>query len=169
MKPSLADQDLRDYFWLARDRTGSTFTGVVFVSPAVQAALQNLLSENTGEQTIGLSAAQKLAADDLTHLIKLLRQDAERRTEENAAPKALHLMAVNGIRDAAKALIEVAGVISPAKLRPSIPQNIAEIAKHDGGFLPSVTEVLTGINEHSSTAAGRAAKSALATLAKKKG
>lgn len=52
MRPPLAGADLRDYFWLARDRTGSTLSGVTMIPPTVQMALSKLLSENPGENAL---------------------------------------------------------------------------------------------------------------------
>ncbi len=40
MRPPLSGEDLRDYFWLARDRTGSTLTGITMISPNVQLAVR---------------------------------------------------------------------------------------------------------------------------------
>jgi len=43
MQPRLSDVDLRDYFWLARDRTSSTLSGVVMVSPIVRRLFESLI------------------------------------------------------------------------------------------------------------------------------
>jgi hypothetical protein len=167
LRPALAGEDLRDYFWLARDRTGSTLSGVVMIPPDVQAALQAILSDNAGENTRGTAAAGKLSQGNRQQLLDLLKQDAERRPDRKGAASGLHTLAVNKIDGAAQKLIEVARSIPAAKLRAGVPQNIAELGQYEPALLPSVKAVLTDIAKHESTQAGKAAKSALATLAKK--
>ena len=53
--------DLRDFFWLARDRTSSTLAGVTMVSPLVRRVFEQLISDNEGEQHIGVRGASTLS------------------------------------------------------------------------------------------------------------
>ncbi len=44
MQPQLSATDLRDYFWIARDRLASTFSGLSMISPATRAVLNDLVA-----------------------------------------------------------------------------------------------------------------------------
>jgi len=167
MRPPLGGQDLRDYFWLARDRTGSTLTGIVMIPPDVHAALQKLLSDNAGENTKGVKSVQSFSEYDKGLLLRLLKQEAERHTDRKEAVAALHKLAVNKVLGAAQKLIDTAQSIPVSKLRPTVPQNIAELATHEPSLRATVVSVLNTIAKEESTPAGKAAKAALGTLAKK--
>ena len=167
IRPLLADEDLRDYFWLARDRTGSTLSGIVMTPPDVQAALQAILSENPGEQTRGTQLAQKLSPPNSQMLLDLLKQEAVRYPDRRQATAGLHTLAIHKLPGAAHKLLETARAIPLQKLSPAVPQNIAELAKHEPGLRDGAKALLGEIAKSDSTPAGRAAKSALQTLERK--
>ncbi len=167
MRPQLAGTDLRDYFWLARDRTGSTLSGVMMVPPNVQIALGKLLSDNAGENGLGTKLASSLPAIELPILLDLLKQEAERHPDRLAATKALHKLGIQKVAGAATKLIEVARSIPADSLVPSVPQNIAELAQHEPQLRGPSVEVLREIAGHEKTKAGRAAARSLETLQKK--
>jgi predicted KAP-like P-loop ATPase len=166
MRPPLGGEDLRDYFWLARDRTGSTLAGITMIPPNVQLAARKLLSENAGEKAQGVKATLLLSDQDKTSLMDLLKQEAERHPGRAEPVGALHTLAIQKTPGAAQILIEVARNIPAASLYSTVPQNIAELAKHDAGLRDSVIDVLRKIANESKTKAGKAAVSALAALEK---
>jgi hypothetical protein len=167
MRPPLGGEDLRDYFWLARDRTGSTLAGITMIPPDVQLAFRNLLSENAGERAMGPKAAALLADQDRATLIELLKKEAERHPDRMTPFAALHTLAIHRVRGAAHMLIEVARSIPAPSLLPSVPQNIAELAQHDVGLHDAVIDVLSDIARDDRTRAGRAVRKALETLQRK--
>ena len=129
MQPPLSGSDLRDYFWLARDRTGSTLAGVMMIPPNVQVALRKLLSDNEGEKSQGLKLAPGLSTSELPMLLDLLKQEAERHPDRLAPIGALYKLAIQKIAGAAPKLMETARSILPASLLPSVPHNIAELGQ----------------------------------------
>jgi len=167
MRPPLSGEDLRDYFWLARDRTGSTLTGITMIPPNVQLAVRRLLSDNAGEKALGAKATLLLSEQERTSLFDLLKLEAERHPDRAAPVAALHTLAIQKVPGAAPKLIETARSIPAASLLPSVPQNIAELALHDADLRSSALDVLREIATHEKTKAGKAATSALASLAKK--
>jgi hypothetical protein len=167
MRPPLSGEDLRDYFWLARDRTGSTLTGVTMISPNVQLAVRRLLSDNAGEKTMGAKAALSLSEQERTSLLDLLKQEAERHPDRAAPVAALHTLAIQKVPGAALTLVETARSVPAASLLPSVPQNIAELALHDVGLRSPALDLLREIATHDKTRAGKAANRALETLEKK--
>jgi predicted KAP-like P-loop ATPase len=167
MRPPLSGADLRDYFWLARDRTGSTLSGVTMIPPRVQIALRKLLSDNAGENALGLKLVPGLSGPELPVLFDLLKQEAERHPDRLMAAGALHKLAIQKVAGAGAKLIEVARSIAAESLLPSIPQNIAELAQHEPQLRGPSAELLKEIAAHHKTKAGKAATKALDSLQKK--
>lgn len=165
MSPRLHGLDLREYFWLARDRTESTLSGVVMLPPAVQVVYRNILSSNQGERSQAVKSAVALPEPHRILLLDSLKRDAERLPGKKEPFAALHTLAVNKLPGAAERFIEAAGNSSPSKLHTSVPQNIAELAKLETGLRQRAISILTELSSHNSPA-GKAAKSALTTLQK---
>ena len=168
MQPPLSGSDLRDYFWLARDRTGSTLAGVMMIPPNVQVALRKLLSDNEGEKSQGLKLAPGLSTSELPMLLDLLKQEAERHPDRLAPIGALYKLAIQKIAGAAPKLMETARSILPASLLPSVPHNIAELGQNEPQLKELATATLKEIAAHGTTKAGKAAARALESLQKKK-
>jgi hypothetical protein len=167
MRPPIGGTDLRDYFWLARDRTGSTLSGVTLIPPNVQLALRKLLSEIVGESTLGVKLGAALPTHEQLALLELLKQEAERHPDRKTAASALHKLGIQKTPGAAAKLIEVARSVSTESLLPFIPQNIAELAQHEPSLRAAATGVLNEIAVHAKTTAGKAAVKALESLQKK--
>jgi hypothetical protein len=167
MRPPLSDADLRDYFWLARDRTGSTLSGVTMIPPNVQVALGKLLSDNAGENALGVKLVPGLASAELPVMLDLLKQEAERHPDRLTAVNALHKLGIQKITGAAAKLLEVARSIPAESLVPSVPQNIAELAQHEPQLRAPSLDILKEIAGHDKTKAGKSAAKALETLQKK--
>lgn len=168
MQPPLSGSDLRDYFWLARDKTGSTLAGVTMVPPNVQTALRKLLTDNNaGEVALGMRLAPGLPAPEQAMLLDLLKQDAERHPDRSAAVNALHKLAIQKVAGAGAKLIETAKAIPADSLRASVPQNIAEVGQIDPVLRDAASGVLKEIAVRDATKAGKAAMKALESLQKK--
>ena len=168
MQPPLSGSDLRDYFWLARDKTGSTLAGVMMIPPNVQLALRKLLSDNEGEKSQGLKLAPGLSASELSMLLDLLKQEAERHPDRLAPVGALYKLAIQKVAGAAPKLMETARSIPAASLLPSVPHNIAELGQSEPHLKESATAILKEIAAQSTTKAGKAAVKALESMQKKK-
>ena len=167
MRPPLSGADLRDYFWLARDRTGSTLTGVTMAPPNVQLMLRKLLSDNAGESAQGLKLAPALPPLELSMLLDLLKQEAERHPHRLAPAGALHKLAIKSVAGAGAKLIEMARSIPATALLPSVQQNVAEIGQNEPQLRSSAIAVLKEIAAQENTKAGKAAGKALESIQKK--
>jgi len=168
MRPPLSGADLRDYFWLARDRTGSTLAGVTMVPPNVQLALRKLLSDNEGEKSQGLKLAPGLSALELPMLLDLLKQEAEHHPDRLAPVGALYKLAIQKVSGASAKLIDTARSIPAPSLLASVPQNISELAQNEPQLRDSATAALKEIATQNTTKAGKAASKALESMQKKK-
>ena len=167
MRPPLSGIDLRDYFWLARDRTGSTLSGVMMIPPNVREALRKLLSDNAGENAIGMKLALGLGPQELPVLLDLLKQEAEQHPDRVRAVSALHSLGIKKVTGASAKLLEVARTVPAGSLQASVPQKIAELAQHEPQLRASSLEVLTQVAAYEQTKAGKSASRALDTLRKK--
>ena len=166
MRPPLSGIDLRDYFWLARDRTGSTLSGVMMIPPNVREALRKLLSDNAGENAIGMKLALGLGPQELPVLLDLLKQEAEQHPDRVRAVSALHSLGIKKVTGASAKLLEVARTVPAGSLQASVPQKIAELAQHEPQLRAASLEVLTQVAAYEQTKAGKSASRALDTLRK---
>jgi hypothetical protein len=138
------------------------------VPPNVQIALRKLLTDNNaGEVALGLKLAPALPPPELAMLLDLLKQDAERHPDRLTAVGVLHKLAVQKVTGAGAKLIETARSIPPDSLKPSVPQNIAEIGQIEPMLRDAAVTVLKELATHSATKAGKAAPKALESLQKK--
>ena len=167
MRPPLSGMDLRDYFWLARDRTGSTLSGVMMIPPNVREALRKLLSDNAGENAIGMKLAPGLGPQELPVLLDLLKQEAEQHPDRVRPVSVLHTLGIKKVTGASAKLLEVARTVPAGSLQASVPQKIAELAQHEPQLRAASLEVLTQVAAYEQTKAGKSARRALDTLRKK--
>lgn len=160
MQPALGNIDLRDYFWLARDRTGSTLAGVTMVSPLVRRLFDQLTGDNEGEQHIAARAALGLGETERASLLQLLQQQVERHPDQIAGPAALMALAEQKIEGAANALIVSLRNANPNRLDPGVAFRIQTVGKLDPSMANSSRELLEHLSL-TSTKIGKAAISAL--------
>lgn len=71
IEPRLSDVDLRNYFWLARDRIDSTLSNVHMVSPMLQKIYKGLISSKESEVRVNLEITKGLKIEELTEIVKL--------------------------------------------------------------------------------------------------
>ncbi len=78
MEPYLSDVDLRDYFWIARDRLKSTLSNISLVSPFVRQVFEELISENQGKRNRAADSVKEFDEEELTIFYDLLREHIRR-------------------------------------------------------------------------------------------
>lgn len=161
MQPSLSDVDLRDYFWLARDRTSSTLIGVQMVSPLVRRLFDQLIGENEGEQYIAAREAAKLEESEREALLQLLQEQVERHPNQLSGPAALTLLAEQKLESAAHTLFASIKSANANLLDPGIAFRIQALGKADPALAESTRSVLEYLQSKKTTKIGRAADKAL--------
>lgn len=72
LSPPLAPEDLRPYFFFARDRVGALGGSGTRLSPMAQIVLTNLLSESDAIKNKGLSEAKTLKGDETSQVLAAL-------------------------------------------------------------------------------------------------
>jgi hypothetical protein len=124
MQPGLSEVDLRDYFWLARDRTSSTLSGVTMVSPLVRRLFDSLTSGNTGEQKAAARGAVSLIESERGDLLEMLQHRIQRHPEQLEPVDALISLGQTGIPAAFIALLAALETCPAGEMQPGLALRI---------------------------------------------
>jgi hypothetical protein len=117
MEPSLSSTDLRDYFWVSRDRLDSTFSGITMVAPIVRAVIRDFAMGRAPKRNQAVATAKSLGADERAAMYKLLEQEIAARPSETKWYEALRALTEADVEGAAATLARVL-ITSPASEMP---------------------------------------------------
>jgi hypothetical protein len=158
MQPRLADIDLRDYFWLARDRTNSTLSGVSMVAPIVRRLFDGLISANKGEQKVATKGVADLGATEKSELLSMLGRQIERHPGQVEAMDALIALVESGIAAAGVTLITALKNCVPAELQPGVAYRVKTLSTVSGDHQADAKALLAHWAKDQKTKVGRAAE-----------
>ncbi|MBZ0285248.1 MAG: KAP family NTPase [Anaerolineae bacterium] len=138
MQPPLAKEDLRDYFWLTRDRISGLLAGVSLVSPIIRTLIADLVGREGiaikafTDQVRGLQGEEQSIL--FSELGNVLRRD----------PNAGHLLGnwmelSNGFPEAATRLVSSLDQIPVASIPTITPLKLALVHKN----VPDTREAIT--------------------------
>lgn len=159
MEPHLAGLDLRDYFWIARDRLESTFSGVAMIPPAVRAVFDDLLSSASPKRKAAVRSAAALRDDERAVLFALLDQHIVRQPGQKLGYDALRSLAEGGVTSAAETLATILINRPPDKVPPAVGMDVLTLLNAH----PELSGILEPVQEHlsrSSTKVGAAVRDA---------
>jgi hypothetical protein len=159
MEPLLKDVDLRDYFWVARDRLESTFTGISMVPPIVRNILDGLLSGQAPKRNSAMETARKITEDERASLLTLIGQHITRQPEDKAAYGAIKNLIEAGLSGAA----ELLGKILAERPLDKVPPNVGMDFMTLYSTKPELRSTLNAAKDrllNSETRVGKAVKSA---------
>lgn len=94
LEPRIGEIDLRDYFWLARDKTGSTLSNVHMVSPHIQKVYRGLISDKEAEVRVNLEVAKDFDGDEIHELINLFENNIHSVKDIQIHLKSLHELVI---------------------------------------------------------------------------
>jgi hypothetical protein len=120
MAPQLADLDLRDYFWVARDRLESTFAGVTMVPPIVRTVLEGLVSGQAPKRNAAVQTGKGLKADELGALYRLIEQRITNKPDEASSWEALRVLADSLVDGAAESFASMLINQPPNPIPPQV-------------------------------------------------
>lgn len=166
MSPSLADQDLRDYFWITRDRIIGILAGVSTVPLHLRRLLSDLL-ETEGGVILPETQSQigELVADEQSILLQELANLLQRELGQSNLINTWVELA-NIIPVASHKLVSTLEQLPPPALDGSISMKLA----HMGQMCPDVSEktiaLLRKWKRERHTRVGRSAEEALKDLMK---
>lgn len=165
LEPSLADEDLRDYFWIARDRLTTTVTDLAMVPPYVRLLFNELVKAGDGERQMVAKKVQQLSKEDLAVLLRLLQQQLQRRPEEPSCFEALVTLVDTGLLEALETLTTTMRQIPVEHIEANQPFVLIRLALSHATYADTIKQLLERWS-HSKTPAGAAAKRALEDAAR---
>lgn len=121
MEPRLSDVDLRDYFWIARDRLESTLSNTALISPIVRLAFGEILSDNTYNVGKAVNTVFSFKEDERVSFLNLLENHLKRHADQISAYKAYVALIM---KDVPGSIVSYESAISNAPSE-SIPPAIA--------------------------------------------
>jgi hypothetical protein len=155
MEPPLSSIDLRDYFWVARDRLESSFVGLAMVPPIVRRLLEDLLSGAAPKRNSAMATAKTISEDERASLLDLIEQRITRQLDDKSGFDALRSLIEAGVDGAAD---RFAGILlhNPLdKVSPAVGMDLVNLRNAK----PELREILDPVKEHigkSQTAIGKA-------------
>jgi predicted KAP-like P-loop ATPase len=118
MEPLLSDIDLRDYFWIARDRLESTLSGTALIPPIVRTAFSDILSDNNTTSNNAVETVQDFNDDERVAFLDLLEDHIKRHTDETTGYKAFDKLIRNDIPGGVEAFVNALST-APIKSVPA--------------------------------------------------
>jgi hypothetical protein len=155
MEPPLSSIDLRDYFWVARDRLESSFVGLAMVPPIVRRLLEDLLSGAPPKRNSAMATAKTLGEDERASLLDLIEQRITRQLDDKTGFDALRSLIEAGVAGAADSFARILLQNPLDKVNPTVGMDLVNLRNAK----PELREILDPVKEHvgkSQTAIGKA-------------
>jgi len=155
MAPSLAGEDLRDYFWIARDRLELSFNGVTMVPPIVSRVHNDLCSNVPSKQRQASQMAQQLTSEEADALLTLVQQRIQRQPEQKEPYDVLLKLVEVRLEGASARLSQILLNQSLDQIPAAVGSTIKVLLKGQPGLNEQLKAALERVRE-SSTRFGRA-------------
>lgn len=124
MDPQLSDVDLRDYFWVARDRLQSTLSESSMVPRFVRVLMEDLHSDNPSRQEKTVLSVKEAGADELDVLIDILKRRMQHAPNEQRDYDVLRELVQQDLPGSADALVQVMGTVSAARVPAAVGPDV---------------------------------------------
>ncbi|MGI4741281.1 MAG: KAP family P-loop NTPase fold protein [Janthinobacterium lividum] len=132
MEPQLADVDLRDYFWISRDRLASTFAGVAMVPPLVRRLFDTMIKQDAVLNEKLLPDVRQFSESEREALYELFSSHLRQQAADLDAFVALAILAQHEVPGAAAALRDAIEVAGPKNLPAPIGVRLRSIEESRG-------------------------------------
>ncbi len=126
MAPLLSGVDLSDYFWLARDKLGSSISGLSLIPPTIRMALEALLSP-VGRKTAA-TLLTTLEPDEIEILADQLRKQLQRDSANTEGYNAF-LECATHLPQSLNTMIEAFSILPPKDLPGWLPGKLELLRK----------------------------------------
>ena len=157
MKPLLAGVDLRDYFWIARDRLQSSMSGMSMVPPVVRRIFEGLISDNVSSKAQSTTSAKELGESDQGMLLDLLQRNVKQHPSAKSAYDAFRSLIEADIPNAAVRFAASISEVPFSEIPAAVGIDLDTLAKAKPNLRRSFKEVLVKLKE-SDTMVGKAVK-----------
>jgi hypothetical protein len=150
MEPSLGGIDLRDYFWIARDRLQSSMAGISMVPPLVRRAFEGLLSDNASVKKAASSSAKEFDEAERDMLFDLLQRNVQKRPDDKLAYDAFRTLVEADLPDAAVRLADSLGEVPPTSIPPAVGMDVITLIKAKPQLSATFASVLSKLKDSKS-------------------
>lgn len=134
MEPLLSEVDLRDYFWISRDRLQSTFSDISMVSPIVRRILEDLISGNKGKLNRAVKETIALNEDERISLLTQFEKHVPRHPKEKQGYDALHALIEENVDGAPETLVRVLNECPAESIPAAVGIRLDTLARSNGGL-----------------------------------
>ena len=131
MEPSLSKVDLRDYFWISRDKLQSEVSGISMAPPIVRRILEGLISSNSGKHNAAVEGAVDLLQDDRSSLLVLLEEHVHRHPDQKPGYDALQILIEKDVEGAVDILIRVLDKCPVRSIPPTVGLTLIQLAERN--------------------------------------
>ena len=159
VEPHLAEVDLRDYFWVARDRLGATLAGVTMVPPAVRMVFENLTSGQSPRRLSAVNTSKTLQPDELSILYGLLAQHITTKPGDIASWEPLRVLADASVHGASECLAAILFELPRAKLPAALGVNLVNLHNDREELRETLGPVIDHLRGDPKTMIGKAIQS----------
>ncbi len=161
LAPPLAEVDLRDYFWVARDRLHTTLSDVTMVPPYVRLLFNQLITANMGERRLAVQNVQNLDRADYAALLRLLSQRLRHQPQDTGAIDGFRALLDADLPDSLTTFVEALADVQIRSVPPEIPTILDTYRKTHPEADTIIMDLLARWAKEPGTRGGRAAQSLL--------
>lgn len=124
MEPLLSEIDLRDYFWVARDKLSSTFSGVSMIPPLLRTILDDILTSNGGKRKPAVESASMLNTDDRIVLLNLIEKHIQRNPDQKNGYDALRALIEKNVVESIESLTRTLVFVPADSIPPAVGSDL---------------------------------------------
>ncbi len=167
IEPKLSGIDLRDYFWVARDRLQSTLSDVSMVPPIVRRAFDGLMSGNPGRRKASISSIRAMPEDDIEMLFGLIEQRISQQLKAKANFDALRALVESDIGSSARFLTRILTKYPDKEIPGAVGVDLITLSRSKPEIAETLQPAIDKLKE-SNSRIGKAVAGALKPPKKKK-
>jgi|TARA_R110001599_G_scaffold150929_3_gene335337 hypothetical protein len=153
-EPKLGTKDLRDYFWISRDKISTTISGASMIPPVVRSVFESLIQVD-----IPTTLKREMIKDNYMNFIDTERASFMELASENLLAESskkehyevFHLLIEEGATEAVDAYIEVLKSIANTKIPAGVGESMKSLKMN-----PKLNEILTERFNSNRSKAGKA-------------
>ena len=142
MEPLLSDVDLRDYFWIARDRLESTLSNTALISPIVRAAFGDILSENTHIVGKAVDIVCSFNEDERVSFLDLLENHLKRQADKISGYKAYITLITKDIPGSIVSYVNALSTAPVESIPPAMAYDMAKLFKDKPDVKPHFDDII---------------------------
>ena len=167
MKPRLSDIDLRDYFWIARDRLEATLSSAALIPPIVRLAFSDIISNNPASTNQAVQTIKTFKEEERVSFLDLLEIHIKRHADEKAGYDAFRKLISENVSGSLESYVNALSTAPIESIPPAIAYDLAGLFKERPKIKPHFDDVIERMTSKKSKI-GTALQKALHTPKKDK-